>query len=108
MLDKYKDLFDGSLRDFNVPPIKLEVREGTEPVHSRPFPVPHINKENVYKEIQRMLALNVLKKVSCRAWASPNSVIPKNGTVRIVLDFRKLNAYLVQKLYTITYKFYIR
>ena len=34
LLNKYKNLFDGSLGDFNVPPIKLEVKPNTEPVHS--------------------------------------------------------------------------
>ena len=30
LLNKYEDLFDGSLWYFNVPPIKLEVKEGTK------------------------------------------------------------------------------
>ena len=62
LLNKYKDLFDGSLGDFNVPPIKLEIKPGTEPVHSRPVPVPHIHRLTLYEEIQRMLALGILEK----------------------------------------------
>ena len=45
----------------SLPPIELEVKQGTEPVHSRPFPVPHIHKETLYKEIQRMVAMNILE-----------------------------------------------
>ena len=102
LLNKYKNLFDGSLGDFNVPPIKLEVKPNTEPVHSRPFPVPHIHRQTLYKEIQRMVALGILEKASCSAWASPTFIIPKpNGTVRMVSDFRKLNTNLVRKPYPI-------
>ena len=41
-LNKYKELFDGSLGNFDIPSVKLEVNQGTEPEHTRPFPVPHI------------------------------------------------------------------
>ena len=60
LLNKHKDLFDGSIEAFDVPPIQLEVREGTDPVHSRYFPVHHMHKEILYKEIQRMIALSIL------------------------------------------------
>ena len=62
LLNKYKNLFDGSLGDFNFPPIKLEVKSNTEPVHSRPFHVPRIHRYTLYKEIQRMAALGILEK----------------------------------------------
>ena len=88
MLNKYKELFNGSLGDFNVPPIKLEIKPGTELVHSRSFHVPHIHRQTLYKEIQRMLVLGILERASCSVWASPTSIIPKpNGTVRMVSDF---------------------
>ena len=42
LLNKYKDLFDGSLGYFSVPPITLEVKPSTEPVHSSVIPpLPH-------------------------------------------------------------------
>ena len=44
LLNKYKELFDGSVGYFNVPPINLEGKPGTEPVHDRPFLVPQIKK----------------------------------------------------------------
>ena len=43
-----------------------------------------------------MVPFDILKKASCVAWASPTFIIPKpNGIVRMVSDFRKLNADLV-------------
>ena len=50
LLNKCKDLFDGSFGDLNVPHVKLEVKPGTEPVHTRPFHVPHIQRQILYKK----------------------------------------------------------
>ena len=86
----------------DVPPIKLEIREGTEPVHSRTFPAPHIHKDTLYKEIQRIVALKRLENVSSSAWASPTFIKPKpNVTVRMLSDFRKSNTNLIRKPYPI-------
>ena len=60
LLNKYKELCDVTLGDSNIPPIKLEKKVGAEPVHSKPFPVPHIHRDTLYKEIRRMEALGIL------------------------------------------------
>ena len=102
LLGKYEDLFDGTLGDFDTEPVKLETKEGTCPVHSKPFPIPHIRKETFRKELCRMEALGILKKDNTSKWASPTFIIPKpNGTVRMVSDFRKVNTNLVRKPYPI-------
>ena len=102
LLNEYTDLFGGSLGDINVHSIKLEVKEGTEPVHSRPFSVPHIHKETIYKKLQCMVALNILEKSSCSAWDSSTFIIPEaDGTVRMVLDYRKSNDNLIKIPYHI-------
>ena len=67
-------------------PIRLEFKSGTDLVHIRPFAVNYIHKDTLYKEMQHMVALNILEKSACSA----TFIIPKpNGTVRIVSDFRK-------------------
>ena len=86
MLNKHISLFGESLGDFNIPPIKLEIKLNTEPVHSRPFPVPHIHSQTLYKEINRMAALGILEKASCSAWASSTFMIPK---MNVKYEFRK-------------------
>jgi len=102
LLGKYEDLFDGTLGDFDTDPISLEIKPGMNPVHSKPFPIPHIRKETFYKELCRMEALGILKKDSNSQWASPTFIIPKsNGTVRMVSDFRKVNTKLVRRPYPI-------
>ena len=49
-----------------------------------------------------MVALGIVEKKSCSSWTSLTLIIPKpNGKVRMVSDFRKSNANLVQKPYSI-------
>ena len=45
-----------------------------------------------------MEVLGILKNASCSQWDSSTFIIPEqNGTVYMVLDFRKLNANLIRK-----------
>ena len=60
LLNKYKESFDGTLGDSSIPLIKLEKKVGAEPVHSKPFSVPHIHRDTICTEIQRMEVLGIL------------------------------------------------
>ena len=64
LLRKYEYLFDGTLGDFNTPPVQLVLKEGVHPLNSRAFPVPHVHKKTLLKEILRMESLGILKKHS--------------------------------------------
>ena len=63
LLNKYEELFDGTLGDFNTPPIKLEKKAGAEPVHSKPFPVPHIHRDTLKKKDQTYGSVRNSKKI---------------------------------------------
>ena len=72
------------------------------PIHIKPFPIPHVRKETFYSELCRIESLGILKNDSNSQWRSPTLIIPKyNGTVRMVLDFPKVNNTLVQKPFPI-------
>ena len=60
LLQKYESLFDGTLGEWNLPPVDLELKEGTEPFCSRAFPVPKIHEETLRKEIARLIEIGVL------------------------------------------------
>lgn len=64
LLNKYKDLFDGSLGKWNEEPIKLELKEGATPYHARPFPIPKCHAETLKMEVERLVEIGVLKKVN--------------------------------------------
>jgi len=102
LLLTYEDLFDGTLGDFKIPPVKLEVKPGAEPCHAWPFPVPMIHEETLKTELKRLCEIGVLRKCSNSPWGSLTFVIPKkNGTVRFVTDFRKVNNRLIRKPFPI-------
>ena len=57
-------MFDGTLGDFDTPPVQIDLKEGVQPVHSRYFHVPYVHTKHLLKEIQRIVALGISKKDS--------------------------------------------
>ena len=62
LINKYKELCNGTLGYFNIPPIKLEKKIVAEPVHSKSLPLTHIHRDFLYKEIQSMEVLGIIHK----------------------------------------------
>jgi hypothetical protein len=95
LLYKFEHLFDGTLGDWNTEPVSFKLKEGAKPFQLSPFPVPKIHEDTLKKEIQRLCNLGVLKPQVALEYQSPSFIIPKkNGTVRVVSDFRVLNSKL--------------
>jgi hypothetical protein len=44
MLLKFEPLFDDTLGDWKLPPLSFELKEGMQPYHGRPYPIPHKHK----------------------------------------------------------------
>ena len=98
LLKKFPVLFGGGLGLLNIPPISLELINGAKPYHAKPFPVPHSLEQTTKKEINRLTSIGVFEKNYDSEWAAPTFVQPKKtGDVRILTDFRKLNAMLKRK-----------
>jgi hypothetical protein len=56
------------------------------------------------KEIIRLVDIGVFDEDYSSEWASPSFAIPKkNGTIRVVTDFRKLNLLLKHRMSPISY-----
>ena len=64
LLLKYESLFDGTLGDWNRPPISIELKEGIKPYHGRPYPITQIHKATLMKEINRLVSIGVMKRQS--------------------------------------------
>jgi hypothetical protein len=102
LLLKYERLFDGTLGNWNRPPISIELKEGAMPYHGRPYPIAQIHKATLMKEINRPVSIGVLKKQSSSEWASPTFITPKKDmTVRTISDFRELNKRIVRRPFSI-------
>ena len=92
LLQEFEELFDGTLGDWNCKPVSLQLKEGAQPYHGRPCPIPKKHVETLKKEIQRLCNLGVLKCQDDSKWASPTFIIPKKDiTVWVFSDFREIN-----------------
>jgi hypothetical protein len=54
LLFDYEELFDGTLCDWNQPPVSIEMKEGAKPYHGRLYPIAQIHKGTLMKEIIRL------------------------------------------------------
>ena len=89
-LHKFPELFKGGLGTLNgVPKIHLELKEEARPHHARAY------RDTTKKEVKRLVEIGVLKKINNSEWAAPTFIQPKKtGDVRVLTDFRKINAVL--------------
>jgi hypothetical protein len=102
LLLEFESLFDGTLGDWNRPPVSIKLIKGATPYHGRPYPIPQIHKATLMKEINRLVDIGVMKRQSSSQWASPTFIIPKKDmTVRTITDFRELNKRIVRRPYPI-------
>jgi len=45
LLNKFKELFDGTLGDWKTEPVSSELKGGAKPYHGRPYPVPKVRTQ---------------------------------------------------------------
>jgi hypothetical protein len=101
LLLKFEELFNGTLRDWKLPPVSIELKEGAKPYHGRPYPIPKIHKAPLMKEIDRLILIGVLKWQPSSKWALSSFIIPKKDcTVHTISDFREPNKRIVRKPHT--------
>jgi hypothetical protein len=79
LIVQYEELFDGTLGDWKGESGNFELKPDAKPYHGRPFPVPHIHKETIKKEVARLVEIGVLKPIQESEWASPSFIIPKKS-----------------------------
>ena len=65
---------------------------GTRPVRLSPYRLPHAYRDLVHKEVQEMLDAGIIEPSSSE-WVSPIVLVnKKDGTLRLCIDYRRLNA----------------
>jgi hypothetical protein len=95
LLLRHEDLFDGALGTWNGPPAALKLKKDAAPHFARPFSVPHVHERMLKIETDRLVKLGVLKWTKANEWAAPTFMMPeKDGRVRFMSDFHKLNEWL--------------
>ena len=61
LLNKFEDLFDGTLGTWKTTPVVLELKDDAKPVCLRPYPVPKAHKIMFKKGVEKSLAWDYLK-----------------------------------------------
>lgn len=63
----------------------------TPPIRQRPYRIPHAYKDEVLKELQAMKDARIIEP-SDSEWSAPMVIVrKKDSTIRICIDYRKLN-----------------
>ncbi len=102
LLLNYEPLFDGTLGDWNRPPVSFKIKEGAKPYHGRPYPIAQIHKATLMNKINRLAGIGEMKRQSSSQWASTSFIIPKKDmTVWTITDFRELNKWIVRRPFPI-------
>ncbi len=52
-IQEFEELFNGTLGDWDCKPVSLQLKEGAQPYHGRPFPIPKKHVETTKREVQR-------------------------------------------------------
>jgi hypothetical protein len=97
-LRQFPTLFGGGLGKLNIDPIHLELKQGAQPYHAKPYAVPQAYAATTKTEIARFEKLGIWKRVNNSPWTAPTFIQPKKtGDVRVLTDFRKLNEWVVRR-----------
>jgi Reverse transcriptase (RNA-dependent DNA polymerase)/RNase H-like domain found in reverse transcriptase len=101
LLQKYEDLFDGTLGTWKTDPIELELKDpNVKPYHAKPYPVPYSQEKRLKDEIRRLCEYGVLRKINNSEWACPMFTIAKpDGSLRSLADLREVNKVIKRKPY---------
>ncbi len=100
LLLKFEQLFDGTVGEWTLPPVSIQLKEGAKSFHGRPYPIPKVHKATLMKEIDWLVLIGEMKWQPYSQWASPSFIIPKKDlTVRTISDF--INKRIVRKPYPI-------
>ena len=100
LLKKHETLFDGQLGEWKGDPVDIPLKDDAKLYHARAFPVPHIHEATFKKDLDRLESIGVLTKINRSEWAAPTFIIPKkDGRVRFVTNFRRLNKQIKRSPY---------
>lgn len=95
---KFSDIFcltDDKITVTKIYQPSLKVKPDTQPVYTRPYKLPQSQRDEVQRQVDKMLNDNIIEE-TVSEWNSPLLLVPKKSTDdskkwRLVIDYRKLN-----------------
>ena len=98
ILNRMKNLFLGTKGKWKGTKVSIELKKDAKPVQSKPYKVPQAHMKVFKEEIDRLVGIGLFTKVELSEWSSPTFCIPKkDGRIRIVTDYRKVNKTVKRK-----------
>ena len=106
VFEKYKRVFDGTLGKHPTAKIDIQLVPNAKPIYQQPYPVSFKRKPLFDQELHNMINDGVFTKIGESEWGFPSFIIPKkDGRVRWLADFQKLNELIVHKhFHSLVYK----
>lgn len=87
---RFPELFESKIDKYKGPPVHIDCKEDATPVFLRPRTVPFPLRDEVNKELNRMIEDGILTPVKHSRWATPLTIVPKpDGSLRLCGDYRK-------------------
>ncbi len=96
---KYADVFhleEDPLTVTNIYEQAITLQKSATPAYIKPYRLPHAQKAEVHKQVQKMLQDGIIEEARSE-WSAPLLIVPKkadsngNKKWRVVIDYRQLN-----------------
>ena len=92
LLKDFEDLFDGTIGDWDIEPVNLELNPNYKMFNCKYYLVPIINKDTFCKYLYLLMKIGVLTLVQQSQYGTPVFIIPKKeGITRFITDYSRLN-----------------
>ena len=95
LLREFEDMWSGRLGTIASAKHQIDLEDGSRPAYQPPYRAGHRARAVEKANIEWMLKEGVIEPSSSE-WASPVLLVPKNGTLRFCVDYRRLNALTVE------------
>ena len=70
-------MFDGTLGNYNDTEYKINLLQGPQSYHTKPFSIPKVHEITRKIEVNGLVDIDVLKRKNNFEWAAPICIIPK-------------------------------
>jgi len=100
LLNEFPEVFTGVPGECTLPPIKLELKPGSQPIRKLPYRFSGVRLEQLRAHLDDMLEQGIIEPYH-GAYASPVFLVPKphSDKTRLVVDFRLVNQQIVIQPY---------